>query len=299
MSFSEAFGPNVLRRQTRQSGVLLMVLCGMLVVGGIAATARWGGLSFQCLDPAAPVTAAQRYFWNVTLAVTAGVGAGLLVAGAGGRLVMRLLAVTAGAQAQGQLTEAEEVVGRISTGGTVGFVVFTALFFGLVTGIVYMIIRRWLPTGRLGGLAYGALLLVLVGSRIEPLRADNPDFDLVGPSWVAVAAFGALVVTHGMLVAALAARYSRRLAPFSAGSRAWLGYAPLLALVPILPVLAIVAAGGVVAVLIGKTAGPRREPGPRMSRRALIGGRAVLCGGALVALPGFVSAVTDIAGRGP
>lgn len=163
--------------------MVLMALCGLLVVGGIAATARWGGLSFQPLDPAAPVTAAQRYFWNLTVAVTAGVGAGLLVAGAGGRLVMRLLAVTAGDQAQGRLTEAEEVVGRISTDGTIGFVVFTALFFGLATGIVYVLVRRWLPAGRLGGLAYGALLLVLAGSRIEPLRADNPDFDIVGPSW--------------------------------------------------------------------------------------------------------------------
>ena len=279
--------------------MVLMALCGPLVVGGIAATARWGGLSFQPLDPATPATAAQRYFWNLTVAVTAGVGAGLLVAGAGGRLVMRLLAVTAGDQAQGRLTEAEEVVGRISTGGTIGFVVFTALFFGLATGIVYVLVRRWLPAGRLGGLAYGALLLVLAGSRIEPLRADNPDFDIVGPSWLALAAFSALVVTHGMLVAALAARYSRRLAPFSAGSRAWLGYAPLLALVPIFPVLAILGAGGAVAALIGKTGGRPSELGPGMSHGALIGGRAVLCGAALVALPGFVSAVTDIAGRGP
>jgi len=275
-----------------------MVLCGLLFVGGIAATARCGGLAFQSLDPAAPVTVAQRYFWNLTVAVTAGVGAGLLVPGAGGRLIMRLLAVTAGDQAQGQVTEAEEIVGRISAGGTIGFVVFTALFFGLATGIVYMLVRRWLPDGRLGGLAYGALLLVLVGSRIEPLRADNPDFDLVGPSWLALAAFGALVVTHGMLVAALAAWYSRRLAPLSVSSWAWLGYAPLLALVPIFPVLAIFGAGGAVALLVGKTV-PPSDPRPGMSYRALIGGRAVLCVAALVALPGFVSAVTDIAGRGP
>ncbi len=282
-----------------QSHVVLMVLCCLLVLGGIAAMARYGGLAFQPLDRAAPPTAAQRYFWNLTVAVTAGVGAGLLVAGAGGRLVMRLLAVTAGDQAQGRLTEAEEVVGRISTGGTIGFVLFTALFFGLATGIVYMLVRRWLPAGRLGGLAYGALLLVLVGSRIEPLRADNPDFDLVGPSWLALAAFGALVMTHGMLVAALATWYSRRLAPFSASSRAWLGYAPLLALLPIFPVLAVFGAGGAVALFVGKTAGPPGDPHPGMSYRALISGRAVLCVAALVALPSFVSAVTDIAGRGP
>jgi len=38
--------------------------------------------------------------------------AGILAAGAGGRLVMRLLAVTAGPDAQGRITEAEKLVGH-------------------------------------------------------------------------------------------------------------------------------------------------------------------------------------------
>jgi hypothetical protein len=58
--------------------------------------------------------------WSLTVAVTSGVGAGLLAAGAGGRLAMRLLAVTAGADAQGRITEAEQVVGRISVDDTLG-----------------------------------------------------------------------------------------------------------------------------------------------------------------------------------
>jgi hypothetical protein len=107
-----------------------------------------------------------------------------------------MLAVTAGEGAQGRITEADEVVGRITVDGTIGFVVFTALFFGLATGVVYMLVRRWLPAGRLGGLAYGALLLLIAATRIEPLRADNPDFDLVGPSWLALLGFAALVLAH-------------------------------------------------------------------------------------------------------
>jgi hypothetical protein len=58
--------------------------------------------------------------WSLTVAVASGVGAGLLAAGASGRLAMRLLAVTAGADAQGRITEAEQVVGRISVDGTLG-----------------------------------------------------------------------------------------------------------------------------------------------------------------------------------
>ncbi len=103
-----------------------------------------------------PVSSPRRFLWYVTLAVVSGVGSGILIAGAGGRLAMRLLAATASEAAQGRVTEADEVVGRISTGGTIGFTVFAALFFGMSSGVVYLLIRRWLPRGRLGGLTYGA-----------------------------------------------------------------------------------------------------------------------------------------------
>jgi hypothetical protein len=46
------------------------------------------------------------------------------------------------------------------------------------------------------------------GSQIEPLRADNFDFALVGPAWLAVVAFSSLALFHGMLVVALGARMS-------------------------------------------------------------------------------------------
>lgn len=192
--------------------------------------------------------AARRYVGYVTVLVVAGVGAGILVAGAGGRLVMRLLAVTADDAAQGRETEAEEIVGQISAGGTVDFIVFTALFFGLIAGAAYLLIRRWLPGGRLGGLAFGVLLLVVAATRIEPLRGDNKDFDIVGPGWVAATAFGLLVVLHGMLVAAVAARYSRALPLVAANRRCLLAHAPLLVLIPAFPALIVTAIGGVAAV---------------------------------------------------
>lgn len=165
---------------------------------------------------------------------------------------MRLLAATAGDAAQGRRTEAQEIVGRISVGGTIGFVVFAALFFGLATGAIYLLIRRWLPSGRLGGLSYGALLLVLAGTRIEPLRPGNRDFDIVGPGWLAVAVFGALVVLHGMLVAALAGRYST-VAPLpSFDRRSFATHAPLALLLPAAPILVPIAAVGVVAVALSR-----------------------------------------------
>jgi hypothetical protein len=79
-------------------------------------------------------------------------------------------------------------VGRISVGGIVGFFLFIGVPFGVAAAAAYLLLRRWLPSGRAGGLALGTLLLLVVGNRIDPLRANNPDFSLVGPAWVAVVA---------------------------------------------------------------------------------------------------------------
>jgi hypothetical protein len=208
---------------------------------------------------------------------------------------MRLLAVTAGADAQGQITEAEEIVGRITIDGTLGFVVFTGLFFGPVSGAAYLLLRRWLPAGRAGGLAFGALLLVVAGTRLEPLRRSNPDFDLVGPGWVAVVAFTVLVVFHGMLVAALAGRLSRAVPLLAARPGAIAVHAPLLLLVLPGPSVALVLIiVGVVVVLASRI--PSVVAAVH-ARPLVIVGRVALAMAGLVALPGFTSAVVDISSR--
>jgi hypothetical protein len=237
----------------------------------------------------------RRYLWNVNLAVIAGVGAGVIAAGAGGRLVMRLLAVTAGDAAQGRITEADQVVGRISASGTVEFVAFTALFFGTATGGAYLLLRRWLPAGRAGGLAYGVLLLLLAGTRLEPLRASNVDFDLVGPGWLSVVAFSALVLFHGMLVAALAGRASRAVPLLAREPRAIAAHAPLLLLAPLAVVVLILALVGVIVVLATRF---RPVVAAWNARRLLPAGQVILALAVLAALPGFVSAVSGILNRG-
>jgi hypothetical protein len=236
----------------------------------------------------------RRYLWYLTVAVMAGFGAGILAAGAAGRLVMRLLAVTSGPDAQGQITEAEQLVGRITVGGTISFIVFTALFLGMPSGAAYLLLRRWLPTGWAGGLAYGALLLVVAGTRIEPLRRGNPDFDLVGPGWVSVAAFTALVVFHGMLVAALAGRLSRAVPLLAPTLPAVTAHAPLLLLVPLASILLVLVVVGVVIVLVSRIP---QVVAAWQARGLLRVGRAALVAAGLLALPGFVSAAVNILGR--
>jgi hypothetical protein len=286
--------------------VAVIVVCVLVVLAGLVAVVRWGGLTVE--PPHAPAAEAaapgepppveqvvRRYLWDVNLAMAAGIGAGVVAAGAGGRLVMRLLAVTAGDDAQGRVTEADQVVGQITAGGTVGFIVFTALFFGAATGGGYLLVRRWLPAGRAGGLAYGALLLVLAGTRLEPLRQGNLDFDLVGPGWVSVVAFTALVLFHGMLVAALAGRVSRAVPLLAREPRAIAAHAPLLPLALVPPVVLALAAVGALAVLATRA---RPVVAAWHARRLVPAGQVVLVLVALAALPGFLSAVADILGRG-
>src|SRR6266545_5812649 len=192
------------------------------------------------------------------------------------------------------ITEAEEIVGRISVDGTLGFVVFTGLLLGLPSAAGYLLLRRWLPVGRAGGLAYGALLVV-AGTRLEPLRRGNPDFDLVGPGWVSVVAFTGLVIFHGMLVAALAGRLSRAVPLLAARPGAIAFYAPLLLLVlPGPSVALLVITVGVVVVLVSRI--PSVVAAWR-DRRLVTVGRVVLALVALVAFRGFASALVDIVGR--
>jgi hypothetical protein len=275
----------------------LMLICGLLLLAGVVAAVRWGGEPVQAPpaqereDERAWVASIRRYVWYLAVGVVAGIGAGVLVAGAGGRLIMRLLAVTADEHSRGLETEADEIVGRITTGGTVTFIIFTALFLGLATGPLYLLIRHWLPGGRLGGLAFGALLLAALATRVEPLRADNTDFGLVGPGWLAASAFAALVLLHGMVVAALAGRYSRTLPLISGKRRAVLGHVPLLVLLPVAPVVLLAVLGGGVAVWLGRTRGAVAW---LSSRRALVGGRLVIGGFFVAALPGSIAAFAEI-----
>ena len=177
--------------------MFVIAACVALALTGVAIVVRWGGES----EPRAVSLPRQ-----LAVAVAGGLLAGVLAAGAGGRLVMRLLAVTS-PEAKGGITEAGETIGEITIGGTLGFIFFTGLGAGLVSGVLYALVRPVLPRGRLGGAILGALLVVLVGTRIEPLRSDNFDFALVGPDWLAVLSFSVLALFQGMLVVALASRW--------------------------------------------------------------------------------------------
>lgn len=280
-----------------------MLVCGALVLIGIAMIVMWGNEEVQ--DPPGSGEGAEvkptgavlkLYLWRVALVFGCGAGAGILMAGAGGRLAMRLLAVTGPESAQGRVTEADQVVGQITFGGTMGFIVFVGIFFGLVIGIFYMAIRRWLPSGRLGGVAFGFLLLVWFGTIADPLRPDNPDFEIVGPGWVSILTFATLVLLHGMLVAAVAGRYSRSLPLISKDWRTVIPYAPLLLLVPGIALLLVVLLGAVVALTVNALPKAREI---WASRRVSVAGRVLTVGATAVMLPIFVMSMVEILEKSP
>lgn len=172
----------------------VIAACVALVLLGVQLVVHRGGAREEETLPLASYIGAS---------IAAGVAAGVLAAGAGGRLIMRLLAVTS-PDVHGSLTEAGEKVGEITVGGTLGFIFFAGVPAGLLSGALYALVAPVLPRGRAGGLALGVLLLVLAGTRIEPLRPDSVDFLLLDPAWLAVVGFSVLALFQGMLVAALA-----------------------------------------------------------------------------------------------
>jgi hypothetical protein len=275
-----------------------MAACGALLLVGLAAGALWSGRSF-CAPTAegdlSAVEVARRFVWYASLALVSGVTAGITVIGAGGRLAMRLLAVTGGDEAQGRITEAEEVVGEISVDGTIGFILFNGIFGGVASAVLYLLVRRFLPHGWIGGVAFGLGLLMVLGTTIDPLRDENPDFDIVGPGWLSVAVFTALAVAFGITVAAVTTRLSAWLPLLSTDRRVLVRYAvPAAVAVVGFSVTAALVVVGAAVVLVTRW---HRLVDAMRSRRTVLVGRVVLCGLLLVALPNALTTVVDIASR--
>lgn len=275
-----------------------MLVCAVLLLAGLIAGGTSSRLDFRSPEPniaLKPTVVAKRFAWYVALALTAGVLAGVTVIGAGGRLAMRLLAVTAGDAAQGRLTEADQTVGEITVGGTVGFVVFSGVFGGVIAAVLYLLVRRFLPPRWLGGAIFGLGLLIVAGTTIEPLRSDNPDFDIVGPGWLALLVFAALSVVFGIVLSGLIAAVSRWLPLIAANRRVLLRYLfpALFAAIAFIPTaLAVVV--GIAAIALTRW---RPIVDAVRSRRWVVAGRVVAIVVVLIALPNAISTFVDIGTR--
>lgn len=197
-----------------------MIVCGAGVIAALSMSVRWRRYVFV-FDPGDRAPGSGRLpglARGLTVGVLTGLVTGCLVIGPAGRLVMRLLAASS-PDARGFITEAQEVVGRITVGGTISFVVFVGIPAGFVTALVYLFVARAFPRGLLGGAMYGATLLVLFSWWLDPLRADNPDFDIVGPGWLVITAFAAMAIITGVVTPPSAGRID---AALGQPARRWL-----------------------------------------------------------------------------
>jgi hypothetical protein len=274
-----------------------MIVLGLILLVAVVLVVRWHDrmmvLPSEWRNRAgrAPVMLSARlYLWYLALVLICGSAVGILVVGTGGRLAMRLLAATS-PDAQGQITEAQEVVGDISFGGTMGFILFGGLPFGMAVAAAYVVLHRALPRGAVGGAALGLFLLIALGVISEPLRPENPDFGIVGPGWLAVAVFTLLALVTGASVAVSVARVSQFL-PLPRWSA--LLFLPLAVLATaaggrVLPV-AILIGGAIIFVLVNRLiAWPSAT-----AARVTTGLRVALVVTVLATLPRFLTDVASI-----
>jgi hypothetical protein len=279
------------------SGALLALAVALCVVWGRESLVEptVARLSTSAPDPTAPrvsrhLDGVRLYAWWASMLLVVGTVSALLVTGAGGRLAMRLLAVTS-PEATGRLTEAQATVGEITFEGTIGYLVFGALPFAFASTALYLLVAPWLPRGRLAGPTFGLAVFIMVAPFIDPLRADNVDFDIVGPGWLSVLVFAALAVVQGAFLAAFAGRLSRSLPLLT--RRNWSEtVVPLVLAVALFPLGAILAVGAIITFAI-----PRLLPwflSVRASRGGVITGRVLLAVAVLATLPAFIAAVISI-----
>ncbi len=218
--------------------------------------ARWGDLEVPSSAPEpedgdrpTPAANIRRTLRALAVSLYAGVIGGILVGGAGGRLLMRVMAATSSDRVQGTLTEAEEDVGEITAGGSVFLILFAGVFAGLIGGGLYKLLRRWLPgPARLAGAVVGMMVLALIGVVSGMLNSSNKDFTLLSPSWLAVTMVIAGALLFGMCIAAVHERLDRGMPEISGRWTTVLAFVPLFVLgaTPItgVTILAFVLVGG-------------------------------------------------------
>lgn len=145
------------------------------------------------------VSPVGEVFRDIARGGIAGIIVGLLVAGLGGRLVMRLAAILH-EDAAGILTENGEVIGHISLNGTLALMVFGGLGMGLLAGTIWVIVAPWIPGRGLARALLTAAAAIALGTP-SLVQRFNPDFVILDHDPFVVALLVGLVGLVGLLIA--------------------------------------------------------------------------------------------------
>lgn len=156
---------------------------GMVTVEGVEA---------RDLDPT------NEIFREITRGGLAGLIAGVLVAGVGGRLVMRLAALLV-PESAGRFTENGNRIGDITAGGTIALILFIGLFVGVAAGTLWVTVRPWLPDAAVPRALVSIPIALALGTKAL-VEGGNPDFRVLGGSTAVVASLVTLVGLFGPVV---------------------------------------------------------------------------------------------------
>jgi hypothetical protein len=236
--------------------------------------------------PAAALGSILGGLKRAAIGSVAGFASGALVGGAGGRLAMLVLRLTSGPSIHGLESDDGFTMGVVSS-QTTFLVLFTAVI-GAVGGLVYVVVRGWLPSTRRSWLF--AALTGLVGGALV-IHPQGVDFTLLEPAWLAIVLFVLLPAAYGLAVAALAERWLRAGDP---PSNAW-----LVAIVPAVLPLVLVGPRAlpflVLTLLAVLVADPRSPAGRLVSSRSVVWlGRTVLAAAGIAATAALVADVAEI-----
>jgi hypothetical protein len=180
--------------------------------------------------------------------VLAGMLAGAIVGGLGGRIAMRVSGYLSERENPGVsvVTESSgEPVGQISLQGTIDLVL-QSMGSGVVIGILFMLVAPWLPRSgwqRAGG--FGLFLLAVIGSTV--IDPDSRDLRTLGPPLLNIAMFATLIVAAGMLSTSFVPRLDRAVA-LNGGRATRLGTTILGAVAVVLGTVALLSASLLLAV---------------------------------------------------
>jgi hypothetical protein len=147
------------------------------------------------LAPTRDAVPTNEILREITRGGIAGLIAGILVAGVGGRLVMRLAALLVPGST-GALTENGNRIGDITAGGTFALILFVGLFFGTVAGSLWVTLRPWLPAAPGLRALVSIPIAVALGTR-GLVDGTNRDFIVLEGSPLVVASLVALVALFG------------------------------------------------------------------------------------------------------
>jgi len=147
----------------------------------------------------------------------AGIIVGLLVAGLGGRLIMRLATILH-EDTVGLRTENGELIGNITLNGTLALMTFGGLGMGLMAGTIWVIVRPWIPGGAMARALATAIVAIALGTP-SLVQQTNPDFFLLSHDRLVVAMLVGLVGLVGFSIALVDGALDAHLPPSLPGIR--------------------------------------------------------------------------------